>query len=220
MLCRKKLSHRKKKVIIFSVVILSLLILVTVLFEKIADPYQVKMIENRARVIAEEIINEGVTTVLQSDKYTYDNFTKISYSGSNTVSSVAINSVTANSFKAQLNNEIQKMLKEDRYIEYKVPLGAFTGITVLSDSGPEITINFTLDGSFNSMIKSSCTSAGVNQTVHHIELFVEARMITSNPGFTKEILFETNFEIAQTVIVGEIPNLYTGYGNFGLSYGK
>lgn len=220
MLCRRKLSHRKKKVIIISLVFLSLLVLVTVLFERIADPYQAKMIENRARVIAEEIINEGVTTVLQSEKYTYDRFAQITYSGSNTVSSVAIDSVTANSFKAELNSEIQRKLKEDRYIEYKVPLGAFTGITVLSDTGPEITINFTLDGSFNSKLSSTFTSAGVNQTIHHIELCVEARMITSNPGFTREILFDTNFEIAQTVIVGEIPNLYTGYGSWGFGYSK
>lgn len=223
MLYRKKHSPRYKKIrkrLIIFIVCVSLIVMI---FENISDPYQRGLIESRAKVLAGEIINDSVTKILNEKKYTYEDFVNIFYTTDNQVKSITINSVNVNNFKSEVNTEITDTLEKNREVDYYVPLGAFTGITVISNYGPNILINFNLSGSINSKLVSTFETAGVNQTIHHIELVVEATVISMTPIVSlspepaRQIKFDTNFEVAQTVIVGSVPNLYTGLKGLGLT---
>jgi hypothetical protein len=78
----------------------------------------------------------------------------------------------------------------------------------LTGFGPDIEVNFRLTGSVNCEIKSEFESSGINQTVHRIYLIVDAEMVTISPGKSNTIKFSTNYEIAQSVIVGGTPSFY------------
>ena len=51
----------------------------------------------------------------------------------------------------------------------------------------------------------------MNQTIHHIRLVVTSKIVTASVDFDREITFDTDFELAQSVIVGQIPTTYGGY---------
>ena len=57
-------------------------------------------------------------------------------------------------------------------------------------------------------IESKFESGGVNQTVHHIYLVVETEIITISPEYSEKVNYKTDYEIAQTVIVGSTPSTY------------
>lgn len=107
---------------------------------------------------------------------------------------------------------ISKQVEDDieviRDNEVKIPLGAFTYITVLSNYGPEIPVNFSIVGAVNSEIISTFESAGINQTIHHIKLIVTTKIMTTSLDYSGDIVFTTDFELAQTVIIGTVPNYY------------
>ena len=66
--------------------------------------------------------------------------------------------------------------------------------------------NPTVDVNF----RDDFTSAGVNQTVHKIYLDVDANVSAAVPAVKTGARVKTSFLIAQTVIVGEVPETYTG----------
>ncbi|MBR1730885.1 MAG: hypothetical protein IJ725_00405, partial [Ruminococcus sp.] len=51
-------------------------------------------------------------------------------------------------------------------------------------------------------------SGGVNQTIHHIKLIVTTDIVTISPEYSEQNTFTTDYEIAQTVIVGETPSTF------------
>jgi sporulation protein YunB len=214
MLYKRKKAHskRKKKVLAIALVIAILLVGYIIYFESYADPYQVNMMENRAKIIATESITQGIENILAKGEFTYESFSKITYGSSGAVQSISIDSVNVNKFKNELSKEIQRIMQEEHPLYYEVPLGAFSGFTLLANYGPNIPISFTLGGSFNSKLNSSFETAGNNQTVHHITLDVDADMISMAPGNIREFELQSNYEIAQTVIVGDVSNYYWGNG--------
>ena len=71
-------------------------------------------------------------------------------------------------------------------------------------------MNFTLTGSFSAEIVSTFEAAGMNQTIHHIRLMLTSKIMTTSLDYSGKITFTTDFEIAQSVIVGNIPTTYGG----------
>ncbi|MBQ1238053.1 MAG: sporulation protein YunB, partial [Oscillospiraceae bacterium] len=51
-------------------------------------------------------------------------------------------------------------------------------------------------------------SAGVNQTQHRIYLQLNVEIEAMIPGFSAKTSVQTQVELAQTVIVGEVPQFY------------
>ena len=107
-----------------------------------------------------------------------------------------------------MTRKIQNELDKQKLYKFSLPLGAFTDITLLSTLGPQTEISFYLTGSVNCNIKSKFESGGVNQTIHHIYLIVNTDIITISPEYKEQCSFSTDYEIAQTVIVGNIPSTY------------
>ena len=92
-----------------------------------------------------------------------------------------------------------------------IPLGAFTGLSLISNYGPKIPLSYCLTGSFSAELQSTFESAGLNQTIHHIRLVVTSHIVTASVDYKDTMTFSTDFEIAQSVIVGDIPTTYGGY---------
>lgn len=187
---------------------MALLIALYVYFEIQAQP-QIKMIvENRAKVLAETVINESVNEVLKSYNFKYSDLVDISQSENGSVQSISTKITTVNTLKTEINLKAQQELSKIHNMDVKIPLGSFSGLVFMSEFGPQLTFNLELTGDFDSELVSTFTSAGVNQTVHHIELIVYSNIVVTSPINDNDIDFETNFDIAQTVIVGNTPNLY------------
>jgi hypothetical protein len=76
-------------------------------------------------------------------------------------------------------------------------------------------MNFNLTGSFTAEIVSTLEQSGINQSIHHIKLLLTSNIMTTTLDYSGKITFTTDFEIAQSVIVGEIPS---SYGNLYRTY--
>ncbi len=132
------------------------------------------------------------------------------YSDDGQPKSIETNSAKINMLKAEATRAAQDEITKIKHSEVLIPLGAFTGLTLISNSGPDIRLTFCMTGSFNSHLESSFESAGINQTLHHIRLVVTANIVTASVDYGDTITFDTDFEVAQTVITGEIPTIYGG----------
>ena len=83
------------------------------------------------------------------------------------------------------------------------------GIDLLSGIGPIIHIEVVPLGQATAAFGSEFTSAGINQTRHSITMQVSATVTIILPRESIETEVTTHVDVAETVIVGVVPDSYT-----------
>ena len=91
----------------------------------------------------------------------------------------------------------------------KIPIGTLTGNQFLNNRGPKIRIEMQVSSAVYSKIASKFISAGINQTLHQITLSISSDIYFVMPWYRSSGSFQTEFTIAETVIVGKVPEAYT-----------
>ena len=61
--------------------------------------------------------------------------------------------------------------------------------------------------------KNYFTDAGINQTKHQIVLNVEVTVRILMPGYTSSVAVDSSLAVAETVIVGSVPDTYTYFNS-------
>ena len=64
-------------------------------------------------------------------------------------------------------------------------------------------------GAPGAYFENTFTAAGINQTKHQIRLVVDVSVSILLPGFTTGTRVRNSFTVAETVIVGTVPESYT-----------
>lgn len=208
MLYRKR---RKRKFVLLKKILLSIILLtvgVTVFCEVHLSDFRPEYIRIQAEILSVNSVCDAVNNTLEKLNYSYDDIAKIKCDKYGKVQSIETDSFKINRLKADITKEVQKEIAKVYDNEIEIPLGAFTNVTILSNWGPCIPVNFNLTGSFSSEVISTFEQAGINQTIHHIKLLLTSKIMTTSLDYSGKITFTTDFEIAQSVIVGEIPSAY------------
>ena len=156
---------------------------------------------------ATEIINQSVCETLKNGSYDYKDMVDVTYSETGSVESITGNYVNINKLKAEISLIGQQKMADQRILEMSVPIGAFTGNEIFKNMGPPIHLSTEIMGSITTKIKSAFSGAGVNQTLHTIEIEITANISTNTLGLNCDTTIVTNALVAQTVIVGKVPEL-------------
>ena len=91
----------------------------------------------------------------------------------------------------------------------EVPLGSVLAPRFFSGRGPSL--HFGLAGltQMEAEFVSSFSAAGINQTRHEIRLVVDVYVSVLLPGFSTVTKVTNRCAVAETVIVGSVPDTYT-----------
>lgn len=196
-----------------ALVILVLSISVFVLFEFKARDLVYNTVDNELEIHAMLAIDSAVADILSKESVDYTELIIKNVSEDGKVTSLEANTLAINTLKAKLSKEITEYIRKDYNARVGVPAGAFTGIVLLSSIGPDITVTLNINGSVTTNIKSDFTSAGINQTLHRIYLVVDADVSLTCPIIAHETSFITEYDLCQTVIVGNTPDMLADFSS-------
>ena len=90
-----------------------------------------------------------------------------------------------------------------------VALGTVSGVPAFTGLGPRLTFRFTPVGTVRSAFHSEFLSAGINQTMHRITLELNATVRVGLPGKASAVTITVQAPVAESVIVGDVPEAYT-----------
>lgn len=206
LLCKRKPNRIRRKLRKYIFLLVLFTIVFTLFFELQAIPFTAKCIRKQAKAISAEIISDTIEKVFDNSDIDYDALAEVKTGEGGAVKGISAKAEGINRLKAKVTKALQKELNSPRHFDTALPIGSFTGTTLLSTVGPEVHIGFTLTGSVNIKLKSTFESAGINQTIHHIRLIIKTEIITVSLGFPDSFNYKTDYEVAQTVIVGETPS--------------
>ncbi|MBQ8000475.1 MAG: sporulation protein YunB [Ruminococcus sp.] len=212
MLAHRKLSKGKKLFIKIICVILALLIGFFCLFEYKARDLVHNLIDNELEIHAMNAIDNAVLQVLEESPVQYSSIIVSNTDENGAISSLQTDTLAVNKLKSKLSMAITQNIRQEQKTRVGIPAGAFTGLVLLSDIGPDIFVSLTLGGSVTTTIKSEFYSAGINQTIHRVYLVVDADVSMTCPIIFYETQFITEYELCHTVIVGNTPQFFANTG--------
>lgn len=94
-------------------------------------------------------------------------------------------------------------------ITIEIPLGNLSGGALLTGRGPDISIPIAVSPKITCEIENEFYESGINQTLHRVVAEVEVETYALLPFAPRKIMVETEYCIAETVIVGKVPDAYT-----------
>ena len=103
---------------------------------------------------------------------------------------------------------VEGKINSVNHLLVSIPIGTLSGVTFLIGSGPKV--KFTVDpiGSVACKIYSQFESAGINQTLHKIYLEITSNVDVVLPNRTSSVTMQTPVLLAESVLVGKIPDTY------------
>lgn len=160
-----------------------------------------------AYALSSKTVNSAVEKALSENAPAYSELVDINYSDNRVITGITTDIVKMNLFKSQVTKAIDDAFNEKSNTEVTVSLGTASDITLFSGWGPYIDVDIGCASSTQSDFENVFSSAGINQTQHSIMLNVETTVMLTLPGKRLTQTVETSFCVAQTVIVGSVPDV-------------
>lgn len=163
----------------------------------------------RVSNLVNQVVTEAVSDAVNSGEIQYTQLISLEKNDSGGIAALVSNMAEFNRLQAAIAQDILKRLGEMADIELKIPAGTLSGSAFLAGRGPELSVRMQSTGSCSTRFENAFSHAGINQTTHRILLCVDVSMSILLPGFRTGTEVSNSFSVAETVIVGEVPDTYT-----------
>lgn len=159
-------------------------------------------------------VNEIILEILDEEKLDYDSMVNITKDENGKINSISVNMFQVNMLKSRISASLAGIEKNRERMEVGIPIGNLFGSELLSGRGMEITIRIIPSGALRSDIESEFSAEGINQTLHRLTLKIELDCVLALPLKSEKVSVNTTLCIAETVIIGEVPDTYAHMGIF------
>ena len=193
-------------------VVLGVSLLLGVLLVRV-QPLLESLIQSKAQSITLKIIHTTVNDFLQNNPLAYDELVEIGYNESGGISHVSSQMSKLNRFKSQIAADIQTRFDTYDFGTIALPLGTVTGVSFFVGRGPAFRFRVDMSCTVECTFLNLFDDAGINQTRHQILLQVKATTFGVARFCKTSSEVTTNFVIAETIIVGTVPEYYTSVEN-------
>lgn len=163
----------------------------------------------QAQLMATKSVNDAIIEVIDEEEVVYNSIVSITEDKNGEIASISTDMISMNRLKSLITNKVSEYLERDSAVPINIPVGTLLGGQFLSGRGPMVDFRVLPAGYVHTEIYNQFQSAGINQTLHQIMLSVRVNVSAVLPFYTVDTEIDTNICIAETVIVGNVPNAYT-----------
>lgn len=199
---RKKIA---RKMIVCGAILLGLFLIFDLQIRPVVSSLAAATVKKYAMVQISNAVNQAIA---ESGK-DYDSYVNIQTGPDGSVLSIQTRAQEITLIHTAIIEKVNQAITQFETANLSIPLGSFSGITFLSGLGPNVNIKILPAGSAESKVISSLSEAGVNQTLHTISIEISAPLMAIVPGCSERTQAEGSFLLAESVIVGKVPNYYT-----------
>lgn len=172
-------------------------------------PVMTSMATARVSNTVNRIVSAAVNEAVADGEIDYSNFVIFDKDDTGHITALRSNVAEVNRMQGRIADEILLRLSEISTSELEIPLGTLTGSALLAGRGPSLYVRMQAVGSASAAFRNQFTAAGINQTRHQIFLDVDVYMSILLPGMKTSTRVSNEIAVAETVIVGGVPDTYT-----------
>ncbi|MDD4803460.1 MAG: sporulation protein YunB [Syntrophomonas sp.] len=166
--------------------------------------------QSEAQIQAIEIVNQAVNDkiVAVTD---YQDIVSIHKDNQGRIIMIQANTVILNQIMANTVREVTASLKGLAGQTISIPLGQVTGSVLLAAYGPRLNVKVIPAKQVTVEVENRFEQAGINQTRHLIYFKINSRIKIAVPLVDKEIQVANTIPLADTIIVGSVPDTYLNF---------
>ncbi|HIQ87793.1 MAG TPA: sporulation protein YunB [Candidatus Scatomorpha gallistercoris] len=203
---------RKGKLLVIITVVLAILAAVTIKSIAYFRELSRQMVLSDATDLMTLCINDTISRKFAEEDYDYDYFVNLEYGADGSVTAVQTNMARINALSSELLSDIVHAA-DGGQLSLSIPVGNVLGSSLLLGKGPEIPVDITMLTSSHVDFKNELSDAGINQTKHQIKLDVVVDIDVIMPWQTISTQVVSEILIAETVILGDVPDTYLNWGS-------
>lgn len=193
------------------ILILSLLSMVFLTFADLRlKPVVINAARSRARLFASDVISRSVDAAVAEST---GSFINVIY-GEDGISAIETNVIGISRLRADSILNIRGEISDIDRMTLDIPLGNLAGGMLLTGRGFPVRIKLVPIGDVSGEIYSEFSETGINQTLHRIYLRVRVSMNMIVASDTVRLELADDILVAETVIVGKVPDAYTAINRF------
>ena len=159
-----------------------------------------------------DLINDAVANQISSGNIAYDRIVYFEKDLNGRITALKTNIGEVNALKTQTLNTINEVILESDYFDTGIPIGSLIFPEFLSGRGPQIPVRILSVRNSDATFQSNFTHAGINQTLHQLNMCVLVDVTVLVLGRTISFTVTSEVVVAETIIVGDVPDTYLQAG--------
>lgn len=152
-------------------------------------------------------INATIADIMEAGEYAPDYFVTMEKNDRGEVTAVSANMAHINALSAEILARVANSAEND-ILTVEIPCGNLSGVSLLMGRGPKVAVKLIMLTSSGVEFSNSIVTAGINQTKHQISLDVIIDADVLVPWGKKSTQVRTQVLIADTIVVGQVPDTY------------
>lgn len=172
----------------------------------------------RVSFVVNSIISKSVQEAIDSGEISYERLVTFEKDYEGRITAVHSNMVACNRLQSDILDIILERIDQVPPQDLSISIGSLSGFVLLAGRGPEISVRMESVGSSSAWFENEFISAGINQTKHQIVLNIEVYVSILLPGFTADTQVSNAVTVAETIIVGSVPDTYTYFATDPSNY--
>ena len=155
------------------------------------------------------IVVAAINDAVDSGRIDYGRLVSFDKDANGHVTALKSNMAEFNRLQASISDDILQRMADVSTTDLSIPIGTLTGSPLLAGRGPCLHVRMQSVGTATARFDNQFSSAGINQTRHRILLDVDVHVSILLPGLTTYTKVSNEISVAETVIVGGVPDTYT-----------
>lgn len=168
--------------------------------------------ETQVKNATSDLINDAIDKQIESEKIQYDRIVYFEKDLNGRITALKTNMSEVNRLKTDILNIINDEILALDTSDLGIPIGSLVLPEFLAGKGPEIPVHVMSIRNSEGSFSSDFTQAGINQTLHQINMHVSVDVAVLVWGQTNYFTISSQVVVAETIIVGQVPDtlLQTG----------
>lgn len=175
-----------------------------------------ELAETQVKNTTSDLSNDAIAKQIAAGDIQYDRIVFFEKDLNGRITALKTNMSEVNRLKTDILNIINDEILALDTSDIGIPLGSLFLPELLSGKGPAIPVHILSIRNSDANFASNFTQAGINQTLHQLTMEVSVDVAVLVLGQTGSFTVTSEVVVAETVIVGDVPQTYlqTG-GNYG-----
>ena len=201
-----------RKVLRIGIAVLLILAVLLLMLRRKYDEVIVELTRTQVTNSTSDLINDAIAEQIAGGKIQYDRIVYFEKDISGKITALKTNIGEVNKLKTDTLNIINDEILATDHSQMGIPLGSLFLPELLSGKGPEIPVKILSIRNSDATFESSFSHAGINQTLHQIRMCVLVDVSVLVLGQTISFTVNSEVVIAETVIVGAVPDTFLQTG--------
>ena len=193
-------------------ILFGLLVVAFLLFRSRYNPVLRELAKTQVTNATSDLINDAIDKQIESGSVRYDRVVYFEKDLDGRITALKTNMSEVNRLKTDILNLINDEILAMDSAELGIPLGSLVLPELFSGRGPGIPVQIISIRNSDASFQSYFTQAGINQTMLQLSMDVVVDVSVLVLGRTHSFSVSSQVVVAETIIVGQVPDTYLQTG--------